>query len=193
MSTAARGGSPAQAALGYRVMQLVVGIACMVAIANLHKPDPAKPGQFELLYPEGGGAPGTPNLQRAQTVLGLYEFAAAAQNLPLAWYALEQRVLQSIHAEREGSSMVKDGKVVRSQAFIDKYDGEIQGIQAVDAHVVAFDPIMSCLTGLTNANSDKDVRQALTPLNEVLVRTRWFVHQCAPPLSIADSAGEDNR
>jgi MFS transporter, OFA family, oxalate/formate antiporter len=35
MSRAARGGNVAQAALGYRVLQLVVGIACMVAIANL--------------------------------------------------------------------------------------------------------------------------------------------------------------
>jgi OFA family oxalate/formate antiporter-like MFS transporter len=35
MSVAARGGSAAPAALGYRVLQLVVGIACMVAIANL--------------------------------------------------------------------------------------------------------------------------------------------------------------
>ena len=35
MSRAARGGNAAQAALGYRVLQLVVGIACMVAIANL--------------------------------------------------------------------------------------------------------------------------------------------------------------
>jgi hypothetical protein len=31
---------------------------------------------------------------------------------------------------------------------------------------------MSYLTGLTNPNSDKDVRQALTPLNEMLVRNR---------------------
>jgi MFS transporter, OFA family, oxalate/formate antiporter len=35
MSTTARGGSAAPAALGYRVLQLVVGIACMVAITNL--------------------------------------------------------------------------------------------------------------------------------------------------------------
>ncbi len=35
MGTAAAGGTAAQAVLGYRVLQLVVGIACMVAIANL--------------------------------------------------------------------------------------------------------------------------------------------------------------
>jgi MFS transporter, OFA family, oxalate/formate antiporter len=35
MNPAAMGGSGAPAALGYRVLQLVVGIACMVAIANL--------------------------------------------------------------------------------------------------------------------------------------------------------------
>ncbi|MFI5281743.1 MAG: AAA family ATPase [Candidatus Dormibacterales bacterium] len=43
-------------------------------------------------------------------------------------------------------------------------------VREVDARMLAFDPIMSCLTGLTNPNSDKDVRQALTPLNEMLVR-----------------------
>jgi len=45
-------------------------------------------------------------------------------------------------------------------------------IRAVDARGISFDPIMSYLTGLTNPNSDKDVRQALTPLNEMLVRNR---------------------
>ena len=35
MHTTARGGRTAPATLGYRVLQLIVGIACMVAIANL--------------------------------------------------------------------------------------------------------------------------------------------------------------
>jgi len=46
-----------------------------------------------------------------------------------------------------------------------------QEIRQIGARMIAFDPVMSCLTGLTNPNSDKDVRQALTPINDVLVRT----------------------
>jgi hypothetical protein len=106
----------------------------LLAIANLHKSDPAKPGQFVLLYPEQGPA-GTPNLMRAQMVLGLYEFAAAAQNLPLAWYALEERLVRSIQVDREGFYIAKekDGKQVlpRNQAFIDKHADEISAIQEV--------------------------------------------------------------
>jgi hypothetical protein len=103
----------------------------LLAIANLHQPDPAKPGQFVLLYPDTGAPAGTPNLMRAQTVLGLYEFAASAHNLPLAWYALEQRVIQSIHTDREGFTIAKDkqGKPNRNQAFIDKHANEIKAIQ----------------------------------------------------------------
>ncbi|TMC46846.1 MAG: hypothetical protein E6J20_20560 [Chloroflexi bacterium] len=49
-----------------------------------------------------------------------------------------------------------------------------QLVLEVDARALVFDPIMTVLTGLTNPNSDKDVRQALTPLNEVLIRNRCF-------------------
>jgi putative DNA primase/helicase len=62
-----------------------------------------------------------------------------------------------------------DGSPIRLPEDIPFLEREIQ---AVGARAIAFDPIMSYLTGLTNPNSDKDVRQALSPLNEMLVRNR---------------------
>lgn len=62
-----------------------------------------------------------------------------------------------------------DGSPIRLPEDILFLESEIR---AVDARLIAFDPIMSALTAITNPNSDKDVRQALTPLNEVLVRNR---------------------
>jgi hypothetical protein len=106
----------------------------LVDIANLQKPDFAAPDKSLPLYPDAGGPPGTANMLRAQTVLGLYEFAAAAQNLPLAWNRLEEQVIRSIHVDRQGFDLVykdKDGKEgpERSRAFVDKHDMEIRRIQ----------------------------------------------------------------
>ena len=115
----------------------------LLAIANLHKPDVSQPAQFKLvlLYPETGAAAGAPNLLRAQTVLGLYEFAAAAQNLPLAWRSLEEQLLEATRIDRQGFDIVfngkgkdvqsraLDGKLVRNQAFIDKRAAEIKQIR----------------------------------------------------------------
>jgi putative DNA primase/helicase len=61
-----------------------------------------------------------------------------------------------------------DGTPVRLPQDVAYIENEIRD---VDARMVGFDPIMSALSGLTNPNSDKEVRQALTPLNEMLVRT----------------------
>jgi len=79
--------------------------------------------------------------------------------------------LQAVGADLDKVTILPskdDGTPVRlpeDTAYLEKE------IRQVEARMIAFDPIMSCLTGLTNANSDKDVRQALTPLNDVLVRT----------------------
>jgi len=62
-----------------------------------------------------------------------------------------------------------DGTPIRLPEDIPFLESEVR---AVGASAIAFDPIMPCLTGLTNPNSDKDVRQAVTPLNPMLVRTR---------------------
>jgi len=62
-----------------------------------------------------------------------------------------------------------DGSPIRLPEDIAYLEAQIRD---VDARLLGFDPIMSYLTGLTNPNSDKDVRQALTPLNEMLVRNR---------------------
>jgi putative DNA primase/helicase len=62
-----------------------------------------------------------------------------------------------------------DGSPIRLPEDIPFLEREIR---AIGAKAIAFDPIMSYLTGLTNPNSDKDVRQALSPLNEMLVRNR---------------------
>jgi len=45
-------------------------------------------------------------------------------------------------------------------------------LREVDGRLLAFDPIMSALSGLTNPNSDKEVRQAVTPLNAILAPNR---------------------
>jgi hypothetical protein len=110
----------------------------LLAIASAQKPDAAKPGQFVPLYADAGPA-GTPNLARAQIILGLFEFAAAAQNLPIAWRTLERRAIEAIHVDREGFSIIfkdksgqfkdDDGKPARSQAFIDKHEEIIKRIQ----------------------------------------------------------------
>jgi putative DNA primase/helicase len=62
-----------------------------------------------------------------------------------------------------------DGSPIRLPEDIAYLEQEIRDIEA---RMIAFDPIMSYLTGIANPNSDKDVRQALTPVNEVLVRNR---------------------
>jgi hypothetical protein len=111
----------------------------LVTIANLQKPDLAKPGTFEPLYPDGPGPAGTSNMLRAQTVLGLYEFATAAQNLPVTWRIMQQQLLKSIQIDRQGFDIVfnnksgkfkeLEGKLTRNEAFIDKHAAEIRRIQ----------------------------------------------------------------
>src|SRR5262249_15479325 len=54
----------------------------LVAIGSVLMPDPKNPDKSIYLYPQSTN--GAPTLTRAQTVLGLYEFSAAAQNLPIA-------------------------------------------------------------------------------------------------------------
>lgn len=113
----------------------------LVTIANLQKPDFAKPGDFVPLYPDGPGPAGTPNLLRAQTVLGLYEFATAAQNLPITWRIMEQQLLKAIQIDRQGFEVVfkntsgklneLKGKLTRNEAFVDYHAAMIRRIQGV--------------------------------------------------------------
>jgi len=117
----------------------------LVAIANVQKPDFANTGKVVHLYPDAGTPAGTPNMLRAQTVLGLYEFADAAQHLPLAWRTLEEQLIRSIHVDREGFDIVYkdktgnfkdlDGKLTRNRAFIDKHALEIRRIIDLTAEI----------------------------------------------------------
>ena len=110
----------------------------LLAVANVQQPDLKQPDRFIPLYPEGSGQ-GAPNLLRAQTVLGLYEFAASAKNLPVAWNILEDRIIQAIYVDREGfedpssrtSCKFKEfaNKPTRNQAFVDKHAAGNQGPQ----------------------------------------------------------------
>jgi hypothetical protein len=80
--------------------------------------------------------------------------------------------LEAVGADLDRVAILRtkdDGKPIRLPEDIALLEQEIRDI---DAGMIAFDPIMSYLSGLTNPNSDKDVRQALTPLNEMLVRNR---------------------
>ena len=117
----------------------------LVAIANVQKPDAAKPGQYVPLYPDAGAPQGTPNLLRAQTVLGLYQFAAAAQNLPVTWRIMEQQLIKSIQIDRQGFDIVfnnksgkfkeLEGKLTRNEAFIDKHWLAIKRIQDLTVEI----------------------------------------------------------
>ena len=149
----------------------------LVALAHVQKPDPNQPDKLVPLYPDGTA--GAPTLARAQTVLGLYEFAAAAQNLPLAWERLEERVLEAIHIDRQGFDITvkdKDGKdqIVRNQAFIDKHDAEIMRIKELIIEVKKADDRLKDLQD-QNKNAKKifeDRAQHLKEMTKKLIAAR---------------------
>jgi AAA domain-containing protein len=62
-----------------------------------------------------------------------------------------------------------DGTPVRLPQDVAYLEKELREI---DGRLLAFDPVMSALSGLTNPNSDKEVRQAITPLNAILASSR---------------------
>ncbi len=154
----------------------------LLTIATLQKPeaDAKQPDNinYVALYPDGSGA-GTPNMLRAQTVLGLYEFAAAAQNLPVAWDVLEKRMAQAIQVDREGYTFVytdKGGKFkdsankpARNDAFIDKHATEIQALRDVVLEIRKAENTLAALK-VQNATAQKIYEFRAEQLKELTAR-----------------------
>jgi hypothetical protein len=158
----------------------------LLAIASLQQPDPARPDRSIPLYPDAAARPGAPNLLRAQTVLGIYEFAAAAQNLPLAWNMLAQRLIEAIHIDREGFDILakdKDGKERpdRNQAFIDKHAAAIARIQELTMEIKKADDRLKDLQKQHEAvkkifeDRDEHLKAMTKKLTEARVETARLV------------------
>ncbi len=84
----------------------------LLTLAYLRKPD------GELLYPRG--------LERAQTVVGLFEIAGACQALTAGLQKLEEKVIDAIKIDRQGYSLKG---TERTEAFIDRQPREVKRIQ----------------------------------------------------------------
>lgn len=87
----------------------------LFAIANLQKPDGTP------LYPKG--------LDRAQTVVGLYEYSLAAQAYTKAMAGWGSRVFDLIADDREGSQVVVKGEPVRTPGFVDQYPELVENLR----------------------------------------------------------------
>lgn len=88
----------------------------LLSLAHVKKPD------GELLDPK--------LLDRIPLVVGQYDFAVAAELFPSRLMKLNEKVLERIRIDREGfETPDKDGNLVRSKAFIDYYEDELQRIR----------------------------------------------------------------
>lgn len=89
----------------------------ILAIAQAQAPD------GNPLVPRG--------LERAPAVLGMYEFAFAAQAFADMQRQIEQRWLEAIHIDREGFEVDIKGKLMRGPAFIDQHAHRIERIKTL--------------------------------------------------------------
>jgi hypothetical protein len=82
--------------------------------------------------------------ERLQAVIGLYEYAAAAPSVTAALLGMQQRIVDAIKIDRDGSVFESKGKIERNAGFIRKYQQQVQRIQELvdsikkhkDRHVV---------------------------------------------------------
>ena len=96
----------------------------VTAVAHARKPDSKR----ELLQPNGP--------ERAQVVLGLYEYAYAVQRLTATLIADYERVLESIRNDRDGAPFRNKGKKFeRNPGFVDNYRAELTKIQDLVAAI----------------------------------------------------------
>jgi hypothetical protein len=82
------------------------------------------------LYPKG--------IERAQTVSGLVEFTNASIHYVSAMRVLEERIVASIKADREGwATELKDkpGQITRTSGFIDEYEEEINRLVGIVGNI----------------------------------------------------------
>jgi hypothetical protein len=88
----------------------------LLSLAHVRRPD------GELLFPK--------LLDRIPKVVGLYDFSLAAELFPRQLLTLNQQVLERIKIDRQGFEVPDKGNgVVRSKAFIDYYEDELQRIR----------------------------------------------------------------
>jgi hypothetical protein len=67
--------------------------------------------------------------ERLQAVIGLYEFAAAAPSVTAALLGMQDRIVEAIKIDRDGSVFESKGKMERNAGFIRKYQQQVQSIQ----------------------------------------------------------------
>jgi hypothetical protein len=93
----------------------------LTTVAHTKTPD------GKLLVPKGP--------ERAQVVLGLYEYAYAVQRLTAALIANFDRIVESIRDDRDGAPFKFKGKMERNLAFVDRYKAEVSRIQDLVATI----------------------------------------------------------
>lgn len=71
--------------------------------------------------------------ERAQVVVGLYEYAHAAGDYVAALGELNERVLNNIRADREGYAVDYKGALVRAGGFLREHDAEVQRLRKLVA------------------------------------------------------------
>jgi hypothetical protein len=91
-----------------------------IAFARKHL-DPGAKLDDQLLVPNG--------LLRAQRIVGLYDFTAAAQQLAQAFASLNERVVRALAVEREGFQVEVNNQLKRSEGFVDKQALEVSRIR----------------------------------------------------------------
>jgi hypothetical protein len=89
----------------------------LFVVAQLKKPDGTP------LYPEA--------LDRVEAVIGLLEYARAAQHLALALANVQERVLKAIVTDRDGADYEDKGAVAHQGGFINAYRAEIRRLQGL--------------------------------------------------------------
>ena len=126
----------------------------LTTIAHTRKPDSKR----DLLQPNGP--------ERAQVVLGLYEYSYAVQRLTATLIASYERVLESIRNDRDGAPFRNKGKLERNPGFVDNYRAEVRKIQDLVAAIDKSQKRLEDLEG-QKAEHKKIVDQRADEVKEV--------------------------
>lgn len=131
----------------------------------------AKTPDGKLLQPNGP--------QRAQVVLGLYEYAYAVQRLTATLVASFERVMEAIRADRDGSLVLNKGKMERNLAFVDRYRAEVSKIQDL---VATIDKRQKRLDDLEGQKADHqkivdDREKQVKEVTDKLLKARTETHR----------------
>ncbi len=69
--------------------------------------------------------------ERLQAVIGLHEYALAAQRLTGALLGIHERIVAALKVDRDGSIFQAKGKLEKNLGFVERYQQEIARIQAL--------------------------------------------------------------